>query len=206
MVSCSRYAWRFLEKVQSVSDYFSHIIQTDNLDAAQIKKIIISRHQASGYNFYFEPGEDDIVNRTYRKLQDQPEKSQEYLERKYFERITELADGNASIAMILWIRSIRDFDNVSFYIRPLEITSIEMIEDLNPQVLFTLAAFVLHDTLSDTDLSMILNLTKEESRLMLIRLRSRGLLLQKGDGYILNHLVYRQVVRGLKERNIIHLV
>lgn len=206
MISCSRYAWRFLEKVQSISDYFSHIIETDNLDACQIEKIIISRHQASGYNFYFEPGDDDILNRTYRKLQDQPEKSQEYLERKYFERITELADGNASIAMIMWIRSIRDFDNVSFYIRPVEVTSIEMIENLNPQVLFTLAAFVLHDTLSDTDLSMILNLTKEESRLMLIRLRSRGLLLKKGDGYILNHLVYRQVVRGLKERNIIHLV
>ncbi len=206
VVSCSRYGWQFLDKTQSISEYFSHAARTDTLNAEQIEKVILSRHRSSGYNLQFEPGEDTKKSRTYRKLQDQPEKAQEHLKRKYFEKLTEMAEGNASIAMILWIRSIRDFDNASFYIRPLEITSIEMIEDLSPQVLFTLAAFVLHNTLSDSDLSMILNITKEESRLMLIRLRSRGLLLKNGDNYSLNHLVYRQIVRGLKQRNIIHLV
>jgi hypothetical protein len=81
-----------------------------------------------------------------------------------------------------------------------------MIEDLNAQILFALAAFVLHDSLVDQELAMIMNTTIEESRLLINRLRSRGMLVEKGKSYTINHLMYRQIVRVLKERNIIHLV
>jgi hypothetical protein len=36
-------------------------------------------------------------------------------------------------------------------------------------------------------------------------LRSRGMLVEKNESYTINHLMYRQIVRVLKERNIIHL-
>ncbi|MDX1586179.1 MAG: hypothetical protein R3222_05525, partial [Balneolaceae bacterium] len=115
-------------------------------------------------------------------------------------------EGNASIAMIFWIRSIRDFDETHFYIKPLEITSVEMIQELKPEVLFTLATVILHDTLTPSELSQILLFTEQESRLMLVRLKTRGLLRQEGERYFVNQLMYRQIVRVLKERNIIHLV
>ncbi|HKK45665.1 MAG TPA: ATP-binding protein, partial [Balneolaceae bacterium] len=205
VVSCSRYAWRFLDKIENTSEYFSHIIRTDTLDAAQIEKVVMNRHRASGYSLQFEAGDSILRSRSYRKLESE-EDAKELLRKNYFTKLAELGEGNASIAMIFWIRSISEFDDTCFYIRPLEITSIEMIEDLSPPVLFTLAAFVMHDTVADADLSMILNLSKEESRLMLIRLHSRGLLVKTNGYYILNHLMYRQIVRVLKERNIIHLV
>ncbi|PAU93591.1 hypothetical protein CK503_10570 [Aliifodinibius salipaludis] len=205
MVSCSRYAWSFLDKVLQISEYFSHISKSDSLDAEQVKQVILNRHQASGYSLYFEPDGQTQQSRTYRKLKDQEEEAQEYLKKEYFEKLTKLAEGNVSIAMIFWIRSIRDFDEIYFYIRPLEITSVEMIEDLKPPVLFALAAFVLHDTLSDEELAMVMNITREESRLLLNRLRSRGILIEKNESFTINHLMYRQIVRVLKERNIIHL-
>ncbi|TYP92719.1 hypothetical protein LX73_2082 [Fodinibius salinus] len=206
VVSCSRYSWRFLDKTVQLSDYFSHLTTTDRLDADQIKRVILNRHRSSGYTLHFEVDDDTIKPRSYRKLMDDEEKAQEYLQENYFEKLTELAEGNASVAMIFWIRSIREFDDTYCYIQPLEVTSVEMIKDLDPQVLFTLAAFVLHDTISDEDLSMIMHLTKEESRLMINRLQSRGLLVEKDGAYGINHLMYRQIVRVLKERNIIHLV
>ncbi|MDZ7657861.1 hypothetical protein [Fodinibius sp.] len=205
MVSCSRYAWLFLDKVLQISEYFSHISKSDSLNAEQIKRLILSRHQASGYSLYFEPDDQIQQSRTYRKLKDQEEEAQEHLKEEYFEKLTTLAEGNSSIAMIFWIRSIRDFDETYFHIQSLEITSIEMIKDLNPQVLFALAAFVLHDTLLDEELAMVMNITLEESRLLLNRLRSRGMLIEKNESYTINHLMFRQVVRVLKERNIIHL-
>ncbi len=205
MVSCSRYAWSFLDKVLQVSEYFSHISKSDSLNAEQIKQLILSRHQASGYSLYFEPDDQIRQSRTYRKLKDKEAEAQEHLRKEYFEKLTKLAEGNASIAMIFWIRSIRDFDETYFYIQPLEVTSVEMIEDLNPPVLFALAAFVLHDTLSDKELAMVLNIKLEESRLLLNRLRSRGMLIEKNESFTINHLMYRQIVRVLKERNIIHL-
>lgn len=205
-VSCSRYAWNFLDETLQVNEYFSHIALCDTLDAEQVKNVILNRHRASGYTLVFEPGKETLKSRAYRKLKDQEEQAQEYLQKNYFQKLTELAEGNASVAMIFWIRSISSFDDTYFYIQPLEITSIEMIADLSPQVLFALAAFVLHDTLSDEDLSMVLNMTTEESRLLINRLHSRGLLVKREDMYTINHLMYRQIVRVLKERNIIHLV
>lgn len=206
IVSCSRYAWRFLDKTVQVSEYFSHIATTDRLDADQIKSVIMNRHRSSGYSLQFEADPDTQKSRSYRKLKDQGEEVQEFLQESYFEELTELAEGNASVAMIFWIRSIRDFDDTYFYIQPLEITTVEMIEELSPQVLFTLAAFVLHDTLSDEDLSKIMGIPLEESRLLLNRLQSRGLLVVSEGAYAINHLMYRQIVRVLKDRNIIHLV
>ena len=205
MVSCSRYAWSFLDKVLQIGEYFSHISKSDSLNAEQVKRIILSRHQASGYSLYFEPDDQIRQSRAYRKLKDQEKETQEHLKNEYFEKLTKLAEGNASIAMIFWIRSIRDYDETYFYIQPLEVTSVEMIEDLNPQVLFALAAFVLHDTLLDKELAMVMNITLEESRLLLNRLRSRGMLVEKNESFTINHLMYRQIVRVLKERNIIHL-
>lgn len=205
-VSCSRYAWRFLDKTVQISEYFSHVAMSDVLDSEQIKSVILHRHRSSGYTLVFEPTSDTLKSRAYRKLRDQEEQAQEHLQKNYFHELTELAEGNASIAMIFWIRSIREFDDTYFYIQPLEVTAIEILEDLSPQVLFALAAFVLHDTLSDEDLSMVLNIPVEESRLLLNRLRSRGLLNLKEGTFTINHLMYRQIVRVLKERNIIHLV
>lgn len=205
MVSCSRYAWSFLDKVLLISEYFSHISKSDSLNEEQIKRIILSRHQTSGYSLYFEPDDKMQQSRTYRKLKDKEKEAQEHLKKEYFEKLTKLAEGNPSIAMIFWIRSIRDFDETYFYIQSLEVTSVEMIEDLNTQVLFVLAAFVLHDTLSDEELAMVMNITLEESRLMLNRLRSRGMLIEKNDSFTINHLMFRQIVWVLKEHNIIHL-
>lgn len=206
IVSCSRYAWRFLDKTVQLSEYFTHLTTTDVLNADEIKKVILNRHRSSGYMLHFEASDDMLKSRSYLRLIDQEEKAQEYLQESYFKKLTELAEGNASVAMIFWIRSIREFDATYCYVQPLEVTSVEMIEDLSSRVLFNLAAFVLHDTLTDVQLSMVIDRTKEESRLMLNRLESRGLLIEKEGTYAINHLMYRQIIRVLKKRNIIHLV
>lgn len=206
IVSCSVYAWNFLDKAVSVGEYFSHVVRTDKLDEQQIESVIMNRHRSSGYELQFEPSMSQSKSRAYRKLMDQEESAREYLRQAYFEDLTELSEGNASIAMIFWIRSISDFDDTHFYIKPLEVTSMEIIQDLKPDVLFTLATIVLHDTLTPKELSEILQFTEQESKLMLVRLKTRGILRQEKDRYFINQLVYRQIVRVLKERNIIHLV
>ncbi|MFH5831480.1 hypothetical protein [Halalkalibaculum sp. DA384] len=205
IVTCSSYAWHFLQKTSSVADYFSHVIRSDDLSREQIKSVILKRHEASGYDLVFEADETQQKNRAYRKLLDREQEAQQYLEDQYFEKLSKLAEGNASIAMIFWLRSIRDFDDTHFYIRPLEVTSVELVEDLTPDILFTLAAMVLHDTLTPQQLSRVLLFNEQESKLMLSRLKSRGLLNQSGPNYSLNQLMYRQVVNVLKQRNIIHL-
>ncbi|MDZ7682208.1 MAG: hypothetical protein U5J63_10995 [Fodinibius sp.] len=57
---------------------------------------------------------------------------------------------------------------------------------------------MLHDTLVDEDLSKIMGISMQESRLLINRLHSRGLLVQKDATYTINHRMYRQIVWYLK--------
>lgn len=204
VVSCSFFAWKFLEKVQSLNEYFSHIVRVDTLGDEQIEEAIMSRHNYSGYMLQFESGESMAKTRMYRKIADDEEKVQEYLQEQYFENLANLADGNVSVAMHYWVRSIRKFDDNYCYIQPLQTTHIELIDGANEEVLFALAALILHDTVSAEDLSLILNMSIEESRLLLNRLKDRGMLKEQDAKYVINHFLYPQIIHVLKKRNILY--
>jgi hypothetical protein len=203
-VSCTRYGWMFLDKVVNISNYFTHSAESDNLSADQIQELILRRHNASGYDLKFLPDELSKKSRAFKKNLDDEEKSQEYLRNTYFEKLSKLSEGNPSTAMIYWIRSIREYDETHFYINPFNFSSIERIENLDSSDLFALTAFVLHDSLFPEDLSKVMHQPLSESRLTVSRLATSSILIEGKEGYILNHLIYRQVVRVLKEANFIH--
>ncbi len=205
VIGCSRYAWAFLDKAAELEGHFSQIIDTDALDEKQIKNVILSRHRSSGYELVFEAEEGAAGNKKKSKTKDDEEKQQE-LKEKYFDALTDIAEGNASIAMIFWVRSIREFDDTHFYIAPLETASVKMLDDLQPTTLFVLAALVLHDALTSAELSSILGIPERESKMIFNRLKARGILVAKDNRMSLNQLIYRQTIRELKERNILHLV
>ncbi|MBD3616425.1 MAG: hypothetical protein HUJ22_07615 [Gracilimonas sp.] len=204
ITSSTRYGWLFLDKVLNVADYFTHMVQTDNLNSDQIEDLILKRHRASGYQLKFLPDETTKKARSYRKLMDDEEKTQEFLQKKYFERLSKLAEGNPSIAMIFWIRSIKEHDDSHFYIAPFEFGAINRIDELESPELFALAAFVLHDSLMPNELSEILHQPLRDSKVMVSRLTSSNIIYKTEHGFVLNHLIYRQVVRVLKEANFIH--
>lgn len=204
VVSGSRYAWDYLQRVMQFRDYFSHMVDVDKLDEQQIRQVIMSRHRASGFELVFEAEDAEKQQRSYRKLMDRPDEAQEYLRDQFFEKLVSLAEGNASIAMLLWLRSIREVGETHLLMAPIEAKALESMEELTPEVLFILAMFVLHDTLTADELASAMNQNVSRSRLVVSRLHNRGLLEREGDQYQLNHLVYRQTIRALRQHNIIH--
>lgn len=204
ITSSTRYGWLFLDKTLSISDYFTHTVQTDTLSNDQIRDLILKRHQASGYQLRFLPDEAVKKSRNYKKLLDDEEKTQEYLQNRYFEKLGNLAEGNSSIAMIYWIRSIQDYDETYFNIKPFDFGAINRIEELDSEELFALAAFILHDSLTAPELSYIMHEPLRDSKVMISRLVSRSIITPAEYGYSLNHLIYRQLIRVLKEANYIH--
>lgn len=204
VVSTSRYSWNFFEKMSGASQYFSHIHDVGQLSGEQIRDAVLARHRSTGYRLEFVPGEVERNTRTFKKLLGDSERSQRYLQESYFDKLADVSEGNLSIAIIIWLQSIRDFDREAFRIAPLEVVDVDKIEVPERNVLFLLAALVLHDRLNEEELAMALHQRVDESRLMATRLKSKGLLIQTGHGYQMNQLVYRQVIRLLKRRNIIH--
>jgi len=204
-VTASRYAWCYLDKVLNVSDYFSHISVCDALDGEQISQLILSRHKASGYELEFVADEDISSSRLYKKHLGEREALQNYLQKIFFRNLADVARGNASVAMSFWLRSIKEFDEQKMVIQPVSYTSLSDIEDVFTENLFTLSALVLHDNLSVDELAMATNLEKDQCRLILSRLHSKGILVRYDQQFKLNDLIYRQTIRFLEQRNVIHL-
>jgi len=204
VVTTSRYSWKFFEKMSGADQYFSHITAADSLNKENLEDAIMTRHKATGYDLMFEPSLAMKKSRTLKKIIDDEKKTQEYLREYYFARLSNIAEGNLSIAIIFWLQSIGSFDENEFTIKPLEIADVDKLEIPSRNVLFTLAAFVIHDKLTTEEVALALHQSKVESNLMLNRLKSKGILMKTDDGYLMNHLVYRQVIRLLKRKNIIH--
>ncbi|GAB5409404.1 MAG: hypothetical protein BalsKO_17690 [Balneolaceae bacterium] len=204
VVTCSRYAWNFLDVVFKIGEYFSHSVSTDKLNAEEIESLILKRQKASGYQTEFIPDASTQKSRAYKKYLDDEEAAQKYLQQKYFQKLTNLAEGNATVAMILWIRSIREFNDSHFIIESLDIINMASLDGLDSLSLFALSAFILHDSLSATELSMVLNDSESNCEMIISRLSARGLLVGSKKYYSLNDLIYRQVVRLLRSRNILY--
>lgn len=205
VVTGSRYAWAYLDGVIQISNYFTHIEVCDDLDKESIKDMILRRHEASGYDLLYQPTEEIRNSRTYKKYLEDEKSLNNYLQSIYFERLASIAEGNASIAIKFWLRSIEAFDEQKVEVSPVEITPFTELIGSPQEILFALTAFVLHDRLTVEQLSAVLNQKEQKSRILVSHLVSKGILAKEGSEYSLNFLIYRQVIRYLKQRNIIHL-
>lgn len=204
VVSCSRYTWQFLNKAFNADTHFSYILNVDTLGQPEIKNLIMNRHKATGFRLVFEPDESIRKSRAYKKRLDKPAEVQKYLEEEFFERLAAMAEGNCSIALILWLRSLEYGEKRNIIVRPVEVAVIDELDVLTPDVLFVIASIIMHDTLKVTDLTRVMNSSVMESRVILTKLKSRGILHEMNGSYYLNQLVYRQMLRLLKSKNLIH--
>ena len=204
VVSCSRYAWSFLNVVTKISDYFSHSVSVDAYSQQEIRQLILRRQQASGYQVVYRPDANTAKSRSYKKTLGDPDEEQAFLEDRFFEQLWKQAEGNSTAAMIYWIRSIVDFEESHFIIEPHKFSGIEYLQEMDSNSLFILAAFVIHDTLCAPELALVLRISNTSAQMQVSRLQAQGLLVSKGDNFSLNDMVFRQVVRLLKSRNILN--
>jgi len=204
IVSCSRYAWQFFSKVLNADQYFSQIVNPDTLSPEQLTEAILSRHKATGYDLVFEASESLKKTRTFRKLAGDNSEIQNLVRSDYFEQLSKVAEGNFSIAMIFWIKSIKEHDDKTFVLSPIEIAELDALEVPSKEILFVLATLIRHDMLNAEQVALSLHQPVERTRLILARLKAKGLILYTEKGYVINHLVFRQIIRLLKSRNILH--
>lgn len=203
-LTCTRYAWNYLDDVIHVSSTFTHVLSTDHMSAAHIRQAIMSRHRVSGFKAIFTPSERVKRSRAYRKLIDDEEARQAYLETQFFDDLARWARGNITIAMLFWLRSIRDVDTDAFTILPFSEDLIEIGDTFHLDDLFALAAILQHDDIRIDELAMNQNRSVAECRMTLTRLHSRRILHVDNGRYSLNSVLLRPVTLILTTRNILH--
>ena len=202
IVSSNLYAWNYLERVLNISDYFSYIVRLQPFTDEQIVDIIMKRHRVSGYNIKFEPPEDDLQNRNYQRLSDT--EKQKYLKEKYFSELNKFAKSNLSISLFFWMSSTKEVKNDTITIGSLEELDFSFLQGLGDEKIFSLHALLVHDGLTTEQHAVIFHQPEEKSRLNLLLLADDGIVIRTNGRFVINPLLYRQIVSLLQTKNILH--
>ncbi|MCF8261812.1 MAG: hypothetical protein K9J12_13620 [Melioribacteraceae bacterium] len=203
LVTSGIYGWNYLDRVLEVSRSFQYVLHLKNFDSENIRKIILKRHKMSGYTLKYNEPKNITENRKYKKLSNEEEK-QNYIENYFFEELTENSSGNLTIAILYWLKSIAEIKNEQITISTAPVPDSSLFQHFTNEELFTFAAFLQHQTLSPEELSFIFNTSIEKSRLILNRLTNRGLLIEMKRGYQIHYVIYLQLIKSLKLKNILN--
>ncbi len=204
MVTCTRYAWNYLDDVIQCSATFTDVVETDAMSADDIRDAILSRHRVSGYRAVFIPSDSVKRSRAYKKRLNDEDSRQDYLEARYFDDLATWSRGNIKIAMLFWLRTIRGITSDTFTIEPLTADLIEVGDAFGLDELFAIAAILQHQDLSVDELAMTQNRPASDCRMPLTRLHARRILTVRNGRYSLNAVLLRPLTRYLQSKNILH--
>lgn len=202
VTTCTLYSWSYIDKTIYAPDYFGYVINLKKLDEDQMINLVSKRHRVSGYNIEYEADAETLKSKSFKKLSD--EEKQPYLMKKYFAELNRFAQSNISLALIFWLRSAKTvIDDVIKIGSPPDL-DYSFLANLTNDKVFALSALLMHDGLTEEDHSEILNVPINKSRLLFLLMHDDGIIVKQNGLFIINPLLYRQIVGLLKSKNIIH--
>jgi hypothetical protein len=200
--SCEHYASIYLNTTIGLHSFFPTLIQMGKLLPQDVNRIILLRHIASGYKLSYAFSDNDLTNKAFQKKNDQQKKL--FLEQKYFNALSKLSESNVAFVIRLWLSTIEKTDSNTIYMKSLDNLDFGFVSNLPNEVLFMMQNILLHESLTSNEVSMILNASKAQTELQLMRLKDRGILLLSGEQYLIQPLLLRQLLAVLKDNNFVH--
>ncbi len=199
--TCGLYSSEYLNRAIGLYDYFPVLISMRNLSSKEVKDMVMMRHKASGYDLFFKPSAEDLKDRSYQK-KDHAQK-QEYLKNKYFDALNHHTQSNIAFALQLWLRSAEKANDNRINLKSLDRLDFSFMFNLPAEVIFGLHALLQHERLDVFQLSQVLNISRRQVLLLLMRLADRGIIVEEKGYYRIHTLLYRQTIMLLRDRNLV---
>jgi len=203
IVTCSLYSWQYLVKTVKIEKYFRQIITLGAFSNGDIKSVILNRHRLSGYDLFFESDNDIVQSKNYKKMPSENHR-QQYLKSHYFHKLNDISSGNVTVAMLYWLRSIKEIAVDKVIVNATIDFDNNFLENLTENELFTLATVINYEKISIADHAFLFNQSVEQSNLNLDQMSRYGLLDKRDDFYQIHPFLYRHLVELLKSKNILH--
>ena len=128
---------------------------------------------------------------------------QNILEKHFFNSLNTFAQSNVSLALLFWLRSIKEIKEKKVYINAdLEISD-TILNSLSSEKVFILQALILHDGMRVSDLTQTINNSLNETYEIVQILYDDGVLIKNDEVFLINPLLYRQSVVLLKSKNLL---
>jgi len=204
IITCNYQAWRYLDKVLTITRNFPRILTLGNLPVQELKAILIKRHKISGFEIDFEIPKNWSKIRKIRKSSGHHHGQIKLLPEIFFEELNGLSAGNISIAILHWLRAINKFTKDKLILTPYVSFDYSFLNNLPEEDLFTLAAVLDHEMLTAADHARIFRQNQENSSIQITRLFNFGLLIASGPGFQVNPLLHRPLVNFLSSQNVLH--
>ena len=206
IISMRKYAWRYLNSALRIADSFTFVVNTENLSGPDLERVILARHQVSGFYLRFLPGEVITRRRRYRRASE-PER-QEMLRRSYFDSLSKASEGNILAAIFYWLKSLVEARSDELVVSPLAELRLDFLRDAPVEKLLTLSMLIQHGNLTAAEHARIFGSATEESLAMLTHLANANLLTRdvSEDGaerFAVNRVIYIPLTRELRARNIL---
>ena len=201
ITSSTLYANEFLNKTIRLNDIFGYHITLKQLQSNQIIEIIKKRNAISGYNLVYEYDIGITRKKDFEKLT--YEEKQSLLEKEFFNSLNKFAQSNISLALLFWLRSIKEIQERKVCINSdLEISN-TLLNSLSSEKVFVLQSLVLHDGLRVPDLAKTINHSLTETNQLTQILYDDGVLVKNDGVFLINPLLYRHSITLLKSKNLL---
>ncbi len=203
LVTGTPFSWQYLQKTVNIDTYFNSLVYLNSFSNGDIESIINARHKMSGFDVNFQPNGNIEENRKLRRHRTE-ESRQSYLRTRFFNKLNKISGGNVTVAMLYWLRAIREFSNERVILSVDLDFDFSFLELLSREELFSLAAIINHEDLTPFEHALIFQQSEEKSRLQLIQMMQSGLLVIREESYEIHPFLYRHLVELLRSRNIIY--
>lgn len=199
--TCHQYSWEYLDRCISSSDFFAYHIKLKDITDEILKKIIKKRNSVSGYNLVFNPPIQEKTFSLIPKKKRVPEQAE--LESLYFSQLNNVTGGNITIALLYWMRSTAKVTEDTIYINSLSNLNLQFVKSISKSKLTTIRSLIIHNGLNVKEYAHLFRISEEESSYILNQLLNDGILHISQENYLVNPLIYSQVVNYMKQLNLL---
>lgn len=161
-------AWRYFEKVAGMSAASVSCYGLGAIRRKEMEEIVLARHHRSGMSLRFNPPKEPspLLTRRLRRAHTF-EREQEILKEAYFDAVFRNAGDSIALTMLYWLRSVEFEEHEDVVaVKPFQPLSFDQLNKLDLLRLFSLKAFVLHNTLTAGELAEVLRIPIERSVLI----------------------------------------
>ncbi|MDD4746652.1 MAG: ATP-binding protein, partial [Salinivirgaceae bacterium] len=179
-----------IKNVVPINRYFSSIVECSPMNASQIGKVILNRHNIGNMRFVLN-GKRQHHFRTWNYA-------------KLFNRYFLISDGNIGYCLNIWINNILSVNNDKIQIQTPKLMDNSVFGSLSAQQKLVLLNIIIHTSVTVKILSQLLKTTTKIAEENLNELQTLGLVVRTSVGvYKIDSIAHHRIVRYFKHNNII---
>lgn len=196
IISINNQSWAYLCNVFGREYQMRNVIRVKRWNQTEIRSLILSRNQLSGYRLSY----DDVLIDTRNNAQG----SVRNAEQRYFSLLWDGCRGLPMTALALWQQSVRTKGkNVMVGVPTLP--SGTRLDTYAAPLMFVFAAIVTHDNLNYEELVIVTNLQENVVRFALKTALDSDIIERGSDGrYRITVFWYHTVLSALHRKNMLH--